>query len=134
MFCIVSILELAGYIMKKIERELLKGAGLIAVMRLLETGEKYGYELVDELVERTGGYLAMNQSTLYPMLYNLEAKGHVVSRVDRSGSRPRRYYRLTDKGRTKLAGDLEQWNQLVQARHALQQPLGGTALEMGGVA
>lgn len=120
--------------MEKIEKELLRGAGLIAVMRLLEGGEKYGYELVDKLVERTGGYLAMNQSTLYPMLYNMEAKGLVASRVDRSGARPRRYYRLTESGEKRLAEDLAQWNQLVKAMEAIQRPMGETPLLMGGVA
>ena len=120
--------------MKNIERELLTGAGLIAVMRLLETGEKYGYELVDGLTTQTGGYLAMNQSALYPMLYNLEAMGHVVSRVDRSGSRPRRYYRLTEKGKARLIKDIEWRNQNVKAMNAIQQPVGNSALELGGVA
>lgn len=110
--------------MKKIEKELLRGAGLIAVMKLLASGEKYGYELVDEMVQRTDGYLAMNQSTLYPMLYNLEAKDLVASRIDRSGSRPRRYYRLTSKGKKKLAEDLDQWKQLVKAMEAIQRPFG----------
>ena len=43
--------------------------------RLLAGGERYGYELVSLLDRRTDGVLAMGQSTLYPMLYNLEAKG-----------------------------------------------------------
>lgn len=120
--------------MEKIEKELLRGAGLIAVMRLLEGGEKYGYELVSLLVERTDGYLAMNQSTLYPMLYNMEAKGWVASRVDRTGTRPRRYYSLTEEGQKKLAVDLAQWNQLVKAMEAIQRPMGETPLPMGGMA
>lgn len=116
----------------KIEKELLRGAGLIAVMRLLQSGEKYGYQLVDALSTQSDGYLRMNQSTLYPMLYNLEAKGLVASRVDRSGSRPRRYYSLTDKGEKKLAMDLAQWNQLVKAMEAIQRPIGGVTAEMMG--
>ena len=61
----------------RIERELMRGAGPTAVMGLLEQRPMYGYELVVALQERTGGVLAMGQSTLYPLLYNLEAKGLV---------------------------------------------------------
>ena len=104
----------------KIERELLRGAGPIAVMKLLSHGEKYGYELVEALSQQSQGVLAMGQSTLYPMLYNLEAKGLVTSRLDETGSRPRKYYRLNRKGERQLKADLERWSALVKAMQALQ--------------
>jgi PadR family transcriptional regulator PadR len=115
----------------KIETELMRGAGPTAVLRLLSVGEKYGYELVEALSRQTDGVLAMGQSTLYPLLYNLEAKGLVKSRVDRSGSRPRRYYSLTQKGERKLAADTRQWQSLIQALGSLgiapQKPVVGGA-------
>lgn len=97
----------------KIERELMRGAGPVAVMRLLEAGEKYGYELVKALERQSDGVLAMGQSTLYPLLYNLEAKGLVASREEvADNGRPRKYYRLTAKGKTQLARDIKQWEAL----------------------
>ena len=51
----------------------------MAVLTLLERREMYGYELVEALERDTGGHLAMGQSTVYPLLYNLEGKGHVAS-------------------------------------------------------
>ena len=105
----------------RIERELMRGAGPAAVLRLLEPGERYGYELVKLLDQRSDGVLAMGQSTLYPLLYNLEAKGLIESRLAEPGpgdhARPRKYYRLTDKGKRRLARDREQW-------HALSAALG----------
>lgn len=103
----------------KIETELMRGAGPVAVLKLLERGEKYGYELVQDLSRESGGVLAMGQSTLYPMLYNLEAKKLVVSRIDKAGPRPRKYYRLTDKGLKRLARDMGQWRALMEAMTAL---------------
>jgi PadR family transcriptional regulator PadR len=103
----------------KLERELMRGAGPTAVMQLLAGGEKYGYELVEALSRQTDGVLAMGQSTLYPLLYNLEAKGLVKSRLDESGPRPRRFYRLTSKGQKKLAYDTRQWQALWGALRAL---------------
>jgi PadR family transcriptional regulator PadR len=100
----------------RIERELMRGAGPVAVLRLLEDGEKYGYELVKLLDQRSEGVLAMGQSTLYPLLYNLEAKGLIASRSEESeNGRPRKYYRLTNAGKKQLDHDRRQWHALAAA-------------------
>jgi PadR family transcriptional regulator PadR len=116
----------------KIERELMRGAGPTAVLQLLSAGEKYGYELVETLAKQSGGVLAMGQSTLYPMLYNLQAKGLIRARIDATGPRPRKYYRLTKKGVRKLATDTRQWQALFEAFGLLGLPPQG-ARAIGGV-
>jgi PadR family transcriptional regulator, regulatory protein PadR len=104
----------------KIEREMMRGAGPTAVLQLLSTRAMYGYELVEALATRTDGVLSMGQSTLYPMLYNLEAKGLIEAewREAESG-RDRKYYALTGKGKKKLKADVEEWNRLAGAMTAL---------------
>jgi PadR family transcriptional regulator PadR len=104
----------------RIERELMRGAGPVAVLKLLQAGEMYGYELVEALSKRSDGILAMGQSTLYPLLYNLEAKGLVKgSWREAESGRDRKYYRLTDKGRKRLAADMKQWQALAGAMAGL---------------
>ncbi len=104
----------------RIERELMRGAGPIAVTRLLERREMYGYELVEALSAETGGVLAMGQSTLYPLLYNLEAKGLIRGKWAESESgRRRKYYGLTSKGRAWLLSRQRQWLALVGAMEEL---------------
>ena len=104
----------------RIERELMRGAGPVAVLKLLERGEMYGYQLVDALSRQSDGVLAMGQSTLYPMLYNLESKGWITARKQRAESgRERRYYRLTERGKRELAKQSEQWRSLASAMSAL---------------
>ncbi len=100
----------------KLERELMRGAGPTAVLKLLSSKEMYGYELVEALAKQTDGVLAMGQSTLYPMLYNLEAKGLIEAdwRAADSG-RDRKYYALTGKGKKKLKADMEAWAKLNDA-------------------
>jgi len=94
----------------------MRGAGPFAVMKLLRRREMYGYELVDALSEHTDGVLAMGQSTLYPMLYNLQAKGYVSSRWRQADSgRQRKYYTLTRRGLRRLATETRQWQSLVNA-------------------
>jgi PadR family transcriptional regulator PadR len=100
----------------RIEKELMRGAGPAAVLMLLEGGEKYGYKLVQLMDSHSEGVLAMGQSTLYPMLYNLQAKGLVASRMGESDNgRPRKYYRLTRKGKQQLARSRQQWQALSAA-------------------
>lgn len=104
----------------RIERELMRGAGPVAVLSLLAGGEMYGYELVDALANRTAGVLDMGQSTLYPLLYNLEAKGLVQSERRRSDrGRERKYYALTGTGRERLQADRAQWQAVTGAMREL---------------
>jgi PadR family transcriptional regulator PadR len=110
----------------RIERELMRGAGPVAVLKLLESGEKYGYELVESLARTTDGVLAMGQSTLYPLLYNLEAQGFVRAEWrDAEAARPRKYYALTAKGKKRLAHDVAQWRAVEHAMRGLGVLEGG---------
>lgn len=109
----------------RIERELMRGAGPVAVLKLLERGEMYGYEMVEALSRRTEGVLAMGQSTLYPLLYNLEAKGLIEGAWREAGGgggrggRDRKYYRITGRGKRRLAKDTQEWRAVAQAMAAL---------------
>lgn len=100
----------------RIERELMRGAGPVTVLKLLEDGPKYGYELVTALAEHAEGVLDMGQSPLYPMLYNLEAQGYVkASWAEGDTGRQRKYYSLTAAGKRRLADGVEQWRALAKA-------------------
>ena len=104
----------------KLERELMRGAGPTALLQLLSDNEMYGYEIVESLEVRSEGVFELGQSSLYPMLYNLEAKGLIASRnKEGPNGRKRRYYRLTSKGKKKLAADREQWAAIVKGLGAL---------------
>lgn len=99
-----------------LDSEILRGAGPLTVLRLLAQREMYGYELVQTLARRTDGVLAMGQSTLYPMLYSLEAKGLIVG-ADRTApsGRRRKYYAVTPKGHAFIKTQSAQWRRLVAA-------------------
>ncbi|MCH9653418.1 MAG: helix-turn-helix transcriptional regulator [Planctomycetes bacterium] len=102
------------------ERELMRGAGPVAVLKLLEEGAKYGYELVEALSEQTNGVLDMGQSTLYPLLYNLQSQGLIRPHWKESeNGRKRKYYSLTAKGKKRLASDTAQWRAVATAMQGL---------------
>jgi PadR family transcriptional regulator PadR len=105
----------------RIERELMRGAGPAAVLSLLDRrGEMYGYELVEALSSGSAGALDMGQATLYPLLYNLEAKGLVrATWRDAESGRRRKYYALTSRGRRRLAAHRRQWRAVTRAMSRL---------------
>ena len=100
----------------RIERELMRGAGPVAVLKLLESGAKYGYELVEQLTAETNGVLEVGQSTLYPLLYNLESQGLIKPQWQQADSgRQRKYYSLIGKGKKRLSRDSKQWQAVSEA-------------------
>jgi PadR family transcriptional regulator, regulatory protein PadR len=99
-----------------IERELKRGSLELIVLHLLEPGEAYGYEIVTKLTTQTNGALGVTDGTLYPVLYRLERAGFVAVRWETpERGVPRKYYRLTDSGRSELARLKHEWNAFVSA-------------------
>lgn len=85
-----------------------KGLVELCVMRLLDTREAYGYQILQQLNESAG--LELTESTLYPVLARLARDGLLKARETPSPSGPpRRYYRLTEAGKLRLADLTSQW-------------------------
>jgi len=100
----------------KFERELLKGVAPVVVLEILSRGAMYGYELSSAVTQRSGDILTLGRGTLYPLLYNLEAKGLIKGDWQESETkRKRRYYSITGKGKEKLIDQKEQLEHLQQA-------------------
>jgi PadR family transcriptional regulator PadR len=72
-----------------------------------------------------GDALHHGQSTVYPMLYNLETKGLILARLDESWARPRKQYTLTSAGKKRLSSDAKQWQTVTVAMEALGFSLAG---------
>lgn len=90
--------------MREPASQLKKGVLEILVLHLLRRSDLYGYQLIQELEGRSGGFFKMKEGTLYPVLYRLEDSGHVMSYWEEdSGKRGvrRKYYRITDSGKQK---------------------------------
>ncbi len=91
--------------LRKFQKELSAGTVSLALLAVLgASGDPmYGYQIAKTL-ERVGdGVLSGKQSALYPVLRNLQAAGLLDSFVEPSDAGPpRRYYRITDAGRTAL--------------------------------
>ena len=82
-----------------------KGVLEMLVLQLLLEKEKYGYQLICELKEKSGGMFLLKEGTLYPILYRMEDDGLVVSRWSEPKGKEvsKKYYGLAEEGRETLA-------------------------------
>jgi PadR family transcriptional regulator PadR len=78
----------------------LRRAGLLPllVLHFLSGEPSYGNQLMERVTELTGGLIAVNPNTMYPLLRSLEQQGLVRGEWERPERRSRRFYRLTDAG------------------------------------
>jgi len=107
-----SFVRLKGGFMK-FESQLLKGIAPVVVLEILSRGKMYGYQLSEAVKQRSGDILTLGQGTLYPLLYNLEAKKLIRGIWEQTDSgRQRRYYSITSRGKTELVRQKEQLTQL----------------------
>lgn len=92
------------------DKALISGSNALLVLSLLKDGDKYGYEMVQELKRRSNNVFQLKEGTLYPLLHALENAGEVSSyyRTAASG-RERRYYHLTEKGDARLRDKVREW-------------------------
>ncbi len=94
----------------RLDSQLLKGTTPLLVLTVIGDGEFYGYEIAQQIRDRSGGAFAPSEGSLYPALHRLEADGALVGSWRTSDRGPRRrYYRLTDKGRGLLTENHDQF-------------------------
>ncbi|MCS7275127.1 MAG: PadR family transcriptional regulator [Candidatus Bipolaricaulota bacterium] len=94
--------------------QLRKGTLEFAIMLLLEEGPKYGLELIQTLEEIPG--LVTTEGTIYPLLNRLKDDGLLETEwVESPAGPPRKYYRLTRKGRQQLAEMRRYWHELARS-------------------
>lgn len=80
------------------------------VLRSLEEGDKYGYEIIKEIEIRSKGEYIIKQPTLYSCLKRLDLNGYITSfwgQITLGGRR--KYYKLTEKGREYFEKKQTEW-------------------------
>jgi len=99
---------------KKFQKELNGGLIALVLLSILDRtdGDLYGYQIAKQLQAAAPDANVVKQGALYPVLRNMSAAGLLASRVVPSYSGPpRRYYRITEHGRTVLTAWLSSWRQ-----------------------
>lgn len=98
----------------KYERQMKKGVLDMLVLRLLKSEAKYGYQIIQEMREKSGEIFLLKDGTLYPVLYRLEDDGLVVSRWSEAVGKqvPRKYYEITEEGKRALGEIGDVWKRI----------------------
>ena len=105
------------------QQELLKGNTDTLLLALLQVEPMYGYQIVKEVDQRSSGYFAFKEGTLYPALHRLEkAKLIEGSWEDTPNNMRRRYYLITGKGRQALSDRLSEWQRFSDAMNSVMLP------------
>ena len=93
-----------------ISSDLIRGHINTIILRTLATGDKYGYEIIDEIESKSRGQYSIKQPTLYSALKRLESQGYVTSYWGgSSGGGRRRYFKITDEGAAFSLRNQEEW-------------------------
>lgn len=100
-----------------IDSNIIRGHLETMVLAVVEHEDTHGFEIIRRLEDAGVGTLRMQEGTLYPVLYRMEAAGWVEARwedgsIKRRGPR-RRIYSVTDKGKLELARRRGEWQQFV---------------------
>jgi len=96
--------------MMEINKDLMAASSTPIVLAILAEDDSYGYAILGRVRELSGGRMEWTDGMLYPVLHRLERLGHIEARweVAESGRR-RKYYRITTRGRARLAEERRQW-------------------------
>jgi len=89
-------------------QELKRGTLVLGVLSQLKE-PLYGYTLVNSLSEKG---MDIDKNTLYPLLRRLEKQELLESEWNVEESRPRRYYKLSNKGIEVLSDLAKEWEKL----------------------
>jgi PadR family transcriptional regulator PadR len=98
-------MPLGENLFENLRLELRRGCLTLAVLAQLRQ-EHYGYTLRKALAERG---LAIDESTLYPLLRRLESQGLLTSEWREEDKRNKRFYRLSSDGEQMFVQLLEEW-------------------------
>ena len=87
------------------DAQLKRGLVEVSILTLLSRGDSYGYQLIKDIEP----ILELSESTLYPVLRRLEAAECLSVYSVEHNSRLRKYYRITDAGRQRIADFIQEW-------------------------
>ncbi len=83
-----------------------KGIIQLCVMKVVEKKDMYGLEVIETLSSQ----LDVNENTVYPILRRLTKLGYFETYRKKSNvGPPRKYYRLTNEGKKRLAQFEKEW-------------------------
>lgn len=106
---------------KRTNPDFLNGVPELLILQMLDRRPMHGYDLVQAIRESSGLTLDFGEGCIYPVLHRLEEQRLLSSERKLVGSRHRIVYRLTQKGRKRLARSTATWKEIVAAVNTVLQ-------------
>jgi DNA-binding PadR family transcriptional regulator len=104
-------------------KDFIAAAATPLILSILQQGDSYGYAIIQQVRELSGGEMEWSDGMLYPILHRLEKKGFIESYWQPADTgRRRKYYRLCPAGKAELNEQRQMWQTL---QEMLQQLHGG---------
>jgi len=102
--------------MTKEKSDLIYGTLDMLILRALQHEPRHGLAIADRIHLVSADVLRVEQGSLYPALYRLEAEGLIRAEwVVSEKNRKARFYELTPAGRKRLASEIEHWERMAAA-------------------
>ena len=94
----------------KLTSDLLRGHTDTMILRLLSEADRYGYEIVKLIAERSGGEYELKEATMYSSVRRLELDSDIEWYWgDESQGGRRKYFRITEKGKATYDRNKSNW-------------------------
>ena len=93
-----------------VSKELIAASTRPLVLAVLSKSENYGYAIIQQVRDLSGGELEWSEGMLYPVLHRLEQEKLIVGRWSKpENGRKRKYYRLSASGTRAMQAERQQW-------------------------
>lgn len=103
------------------DRWLLAGSAEMLILKLISEKDRYGYQITEELKNRSENLFVMKAGTLYPILHALEEKSLIESYEKTHCGRIRKYYSITAAGKKSLEEKQAYFDQFSAAVHKVMR-------------
>ena len=104
-----------------------RGVMSLVILALLKREDMYGYQLVQETANSSGGKLTTQEGSLYPVLYRLLDQGLISDRKVQVGKRMSRiYYHLEPAGEDRLRELIQEYEDVTQGIFQIIREEGGS--------
>ncbi len=95
--------------------DLLQGTLDLLILKAVSLGPLHGYGVLQRIVQISGDQLIIQQGSLYPALYRLEAAGALATEWSSSeNNRRAKFYTLTPAGQQQLAAETDRWREMAR--------------------
>jgi DNA-binding PadR family transcriptional regulator len=85
---------------KEIQTKITKSLLDMIILQIIDRQAMHGYQIITKTRKTFGVYFG--PSTIYPLLANLEQKGHLTSTWNTTTEKPRKIFTITDTGKHML--------------------------------